>query len=260
MSKYDTSLYYAVLHNNLDSIEKLLELGGSPNAMTEDGYTPFLYAVEHGKLEAVKRMIPGADLELKLQGNSSPLSLAANMNNLMMVNLLLENGADVNTKNYGASTPLHEAAMFGNIEMSKLLIEAGADVNAQERRGMTPLHAAAFFGQGEMAQHLINFGADPEMTDYNQNLPFQIAKNEEIAEIVHPGAFEKEMVVITAMYNGDAVQTEIPMGTPLENGLIWEDENGYIVEIEDIRELTHIGCYDLDSNEVKQDRNEGVSL
>lgn len=46
--------------------------------------------------------------------------------------------------------------------------------------------------------------------------------------------------LVTAMLNGDAIQTRVEVGKPLHDGLNWEDENGFTVDIQSVKELSHV--------------------
>ena len=48
------------------------------------------------------------------------------------------------------------------------------------------------------------------------------------------------MKTVTAMFNGDAVMTSIEDGDELTDGLQWEDENGFFVDMMSLDDLEHI--------------------
>ena len=66
------------------------------------------------------------------------LHIAAQSENVKLVNLLLKYGADPSVRDVFGRTPLH---LVTTPEVAKILIKAGADVNARENSlGYTPLH------------------------------------------------------------------------------------------------------------------------
>lgn len=48
------------------------------------------------------------------------------------------------------------------------------------------------------------------------------------------------MKTVTAMFNGDAVMTSIEDDGELTDGLQWEDENGFFVDVMSLDDLEHI--------------------
>jgi ankyrin repeat protein len=63
----------------------------------------------------------------------SPLTMAAVVENIELVKVLLDNGADINIKNDKGHTPLSYAASLGHVESVKILLNKGADVNADNQ-------------------------------------------------------------------------------------------------------------------------------
>lgn len=51
---------------------------------------------------------------------------------------------------------------------------------------------------------------------------------------------KKNTVIVTAMLFGDSVMTKIAEGESITDGLEWEDENGFVKEVSDIRDLDHV--------------------
>jgi ankyrin repeat protein len=71
---------------------------------------------------------------------------------------MLEHEADVNAID-GDLTPLHVAADLGDIEKAKILLEFRADINAQTSDGATPLFFAAFGNHRPFCDLLLAKGA-----------------------------------------------------------------------------------------------------
>lgn len=102
---------------------------------------------------------------------STPLHLAAFMDRLEAVHLLLEKGANVNAftlraqPNIPRNTALHAALAGRRWQVARLLIERGADVAAVDSAGLTPLHHAALGGSGELVALLLEKGAPVGLRD-----------------------------------------------------------------------------------------------
>ena len=71
----------------------------------------------------------------------SLLHLAANMGNVELVRLLIQEGADVNAQDEDGDSPLHSAMVRAdNYDVARTLLENGADLSSRAIDGKTPLH------------------------------------------------------------------------------------------------------------------------
>ena len=94
--------------------------------------------------------------------NNTPLGIAVDNNQLLVINFLLKNGANINkgTPDNGI-TPLWIAAFKGYLDIVRILVEQGADINkAQTDDGSTPLYEAAQNGHLDIVRILVEQGAD----------------------------------------------------------------------------------------------------
>ena len=60
---------------------------------------------------------------------------------------------------------IHLAAGLENVRILQLLLENGAAVNSQTSDGLTALHIAAIWGRAEQVETLLKYGADPLLLD-----------------------------------------------------------------------------------------------
>lgn len=97
------------------------------------------------------------------ENGNSPLIVAIQTKNKILVTWLLENGANVNTiinKGLERSTALH-AAVYNtwddNIEIISILLKYGADINIKDKNGTTPLCLAT---NAIVTKLLIKYGAN----------------------------------------------------------------------------------------------------
>ena len=86
--------------------------------------------------------------------------LAASLNNLEMVKLLLGAGAEVHIFDNRRYTPLHNAVYNPDLEVAGFLLDNGAQLHVAGSQGETPLASAMFPGRGEMVELLLDRGAD----------------------------------------------------------------------------------------------------
>lgn len=99
---------------------------------------PFITAASHhdGYPQVQALLAQGANVNTVNGCGQTALSVAAELNNVDIVALLLNRGANVNT-----DFPLVGAASGGNLASAQLLLEHGADIEARGC-GLTPLIAA----------------------------------------------------------------------------------------------------------------------
>ena len=90
----------------------------------------------------------------------APLADAAETNNAVALQVLLERRADVNAPQVDGMTALHWATYHDDTELVKQLLAAGADAKAANRYGVTPLSLACTNGNARIVELLLDAGAD----------------------------------------------------------------------------------------------------
>jgi ankyrin repeat protein len=101
----------------------------------------------------------GADVNLRDNAGNTALSLAAQLGDRQMVELLIERNANVNLENQ-KNTALLVAANNGFKSIVELLLAKGADISATDARERTALHIAAADNRKEIAEVLLARKAD----------------------------------------------------------------------------------------------------
>ena len=142
----DKPLYIACRNPDMEIelIEKLLELGASPNAAE------------------------GPD-------EMTPLHVAASFGYTKAVDMLLKYSEDIAKLNYPGVQPLTMAAKAGHLETTKFLVRKGADVNISGIAiGMNVLGLTCYNGHVEVVEWLLNNGADASLVSF-RNLPIDVA-------------------------------------------------------------------------------------
>ncbi len=134
------------------------------NEKTSDGTSALHWAVYHNDVSLIDRLLTlGADVNAKNDYGSTPLSEAAVVGNPAVVKKLLKAGANVEAANGDGQTALMITARTSNLEVAKLLLDRGANVNTREQwRGQTALMWAAAENQPEMVRLLIKHHATRE--------------------------------------------------------------------------------------------------
>jgi len=245
-----TALIIASTMGQAKIVEALLEKGADPNYRDHNSFTA-LHSAERDSdygedreqkaraVQTIKVLLAhGADVnarlhqekptvrtldELELEG-ATPLALAAEVNNLDAIKVLVEGGADPNIPTEKGTTPLILSAGAGTdvqrarsidersmaIETAKYLVEHGADVNAVGQFGWTALHAASYQGLNDDIEFLVSKGAKMDVKDQLGQTPLSISLSVLTKEA---GA---RRLQIPRRYRGDTAKILLGLGaTPL---------------------------------------------
>ena len=157
---------------------KLLSADPRPdvNQHSADGTTALHWAVYHNDLPLIDKLIAlHADVNAKNDFGSSPMSEAAVVGNVAVLKKLLATGADVESPNGDGQTALMIIARTNNLEAAKLLVSHGAKVNAREQwRNQTALMWAAAEAQPSMVEFLVKHGAEVDARSNVNNWARQV--------------------------------------------------------------------------------------
>lgn len=135
-------LIAAIVNNEDEEVEKLLQAGVDVNEKTSLGATPLSWAACVGNLDCILKLLDlGADIGVTTLKGETPLHLAAHCGQAAAVLALLDRGADIEAADLRGRTVLHAAIKGGedNYEVVSLLTERGADVLARDVDGRTAL-------------------------------------------------------------------------------------------------------------------------
>ncbi len=146
----DTLLHLAARHHQPALARALIALGADPNAKFRSGdsqaCTPLIEAVLAGDVEIIKLLIraPGIKLDRGDYRHITPLAYAVEQDRWDLAELIVEAGADVNTRigDFDGNTPLHRAAERGDLKRVQWLLDRGADPQMLNFKQLTPLDVA----------------------------------------------------------------------------------------------------------------------
>jgi ankyrin repeat protein len=132
------------------------------NASQPDGTTPLHLAAEREDVPLVQKLIAaGANVGAQNRYGVAPLFVAASTGNAAIITALLGAGADPNTTAGLGETALMAAARTGRVDAIAALLARGAGVNAQETwRNQTALMWASVEGHADAISELLRAGAD----------------------------------------------------------------------------------------------------
>jgi uncharacterized protein len=126
--------------------------------------------------------------EVEFEG-ATPIALAAEVNNLEAIKLMVDAGGDPNIATAHGTTPLMLASGAATdvqrarsieerslaLHTAKYLVDHGADVNAAGQFGWTALHSAAYQGITDLMEFLISKGANINAMDSFRQTPLSIS-------------------------------------------------------------------------------------
>lgn len=110
------------------------------------------------------------------------LTIAAQLGDARLVELLIDAGADPNSPS--AASPLDVAAGCGHLKVVELLLDAEADIDAVDEDGGTALESAAAGGHRRIVSLLLEAGANPKRKDHDGKSAIIYAAERGHADIV----------------------------------------------------------------------------
>lgn len=156
-----TPLHFAALYGGPASMRILLAAGADPNAHTESGATPLIYAAWN--FEMVRLLVDqGADVNATENGGVSPLMVAASAyGNLATVRYLIEKGASVKAVDNHGTDALMRSTVGSEVEVQQYLLAHGANAYLANKAGITALAGALASVQPDSVRLLLAAGSDP---------------------------------------------------------------------------------------------------
>ena len=173
----ETALFFAVRYGHLVTARVLLNAGAAPNIrntvrvnLPNSGYTPLIYAADHGVIDeavdwsAIAKLLldNGADPNLANTHGEPPMAFAQKRNDQDLMEVLVAGGAkDVQVyTTLNSDEALLKAARVNDVFQVRRVLRDGANVNFVDPNGITPLLAAALEGNRDIVRILVEAGAE----------------------------------------------------------------------------------------------------
>lgn len=141
----------SITYNDFEVLEEGIKSGKfNVNQFLEFGQTPLALAAELNNLDAMKMLIEnGADVNLNDQNDLAytPIETAARKGNIEAIQLLLDNGADINKGNSINTNAFIGACISANMKTIEFLLDNGANINHTDHEGQNALHYICKYGK-----------------------------------------------------------------------------------------------------------------
>lgn len=155
-------LKFAAANGNTSVIHEMMQMDANSNRQASAVSTALCYAVNAGHLGTVSALLSyGADVNVGYTTPGTftsimkyPLGIAAKIQDIHLLKLLLAKGANPNTQDqhytqffdscptFPGQTALHYAVDHANVEIVGILLQFGARTDLANRNGDTPFHLA----------------------------------------------------------------------------------------------------------------------
>lgn len=183
-AKYDgdTAIHFAAQMRHKETMDLLLAVGTSVNALNERRWTPLRGACFIAFHEGIRSLLEKqADPSLAGTDGETPLHAACHHNPqgaCPMVEMLLEHKADAGAqRSEDGFTCLHLASAHGSREVLELLLKAAPDAVQSETpdKKFTPLHVASLCQRESCVSALLEARADHEVRNHLGFTPLHLS-------------------------------------------------------------------------------------
>ena len=151
----------ACVTNRANALDWLLQRGANGYLRAANGaLSPFYLAAMMDHVEPMKVLLRhGFDIDSGDKQGCTDLWRAVQLNERRVMELLIANGANPNVQSPDGATPLESALILNRIEALKCLLQHGADPNVRDRAGYSLLIKATLLNRRDMTKKLLHYGA-----------------------------------------------------------------------------------------------------
>jgi ankyrin repeat protein len=209
-----TALMRAVRGGHLGVIRVLLDRGASLSPQNTLGHTAVTVALIYSRRWAGYYECPAPDpkpLEMLLAaGARYGLREAVLLNDVALARARLDEGADPNTGEGTYEGPLLKiAAELDHLDIVNLLLDRGARIEATDDLGRRPLLSAASYGRTAVVRQLLDRGADLNGDDWSDQTALSEAAvhgHQDVAALLLSRGAERRLLDAVALDDADLVE------------------------------------------------------
>lgn len=155
-SKGDPMLNLAIKDKSEDVISLLIANKATDvDLSNKSGETPLMIASINGDLPVVKSLVLQRKAQIDHVG-WTPLHYACARGHLDVAQFLISNGALIDSLSQGNTTPLMMAVQSGNEVLVKLLLDKGADLQLRNSQGLSAIDIAVIYEKPWIAEGLLS--------------------------------------------------------------------------------------------------------
>ncbi len=154
--KGDPMLNLAIKDKSEDVINLLIANKATDvDLSNKSGETPLMIASINGNLPVVKGLVLQRKAQIDHVG-WTPLHYACARGHLDVAQFLIANGASIDSLSQGNTTPLMMAVQSGNEVLIKLLLDKGADLQLRNSQGLSAIDIAVIYEKPWIAEGLLS--------------------------------------------------------------------------------------------------------
>lgn len=157
----DTPAHYCVINNRMGFLKTLIRHDCDLSIKNNDGHTPLFKACAHGRENMISLFLENQKFNLYETDSKDEtvfMALVRSRNIDLLRNIELDDKI-INTPNYIGETPLHIASKTGDLSIVDYLLKNRAFVNAKNKTGETPLFYAVAAQNRDVIMYLLKAGA-----------------------------------------------------------------------------------------------------
>lgn len=157
----DTPIHYCVVNNRIGFLKSLIRNGADVTIKNNDGQAPLFKACSLGREEMIYLLLESTNFNLHEKDNKEETVFFTliRSRNLDLLNKIVLDDNIVDIPNYIGETPLHIASKSGDIRVVDYLIKNHVFINSKNKSGETPLFYAVNQQNKEIIDVLLKNGA-----------------------------------------------------------------------------------------------------
>jgi ankyrin repeat protein len=159
-----TALHEAAANGNVQLFKILIAAGADIHAQDKQGVTPEFIALHVADFRTGFALMKAFPITSSPTGAGSDaawtLTAAIDRRQQSVVEMLVKLGVNVNAVDNNGDYPLDLAAQKGDAAIAELLLSHGANINIRNKSGGFPIHSAALAGNTIVVRLLLDRGSD----------------------------------------------------------------------------------------------------